>query len=68
MQKKSSKMNIEFGNYPMKPWINPKDNEGQSTFTVNQVNRMNFFLPPKGKEDLFIIKFGQTEPKYELTP
>lgn len=29
MGKKSSKLNIELGNYPLKPWINSKDNPGQ---------------------------------------
>jgi hypothetical protein len=30
---------------------------------------MNFFLPPKGKDDLFIIRFGiHNQTQYEITP
>ena len=69
MAKRSSKLNIDFGNYPMKPWINSKNNEGQIQHKVEDVARMNFFLPPKGKDDLFIIRFGnQNQTQYEITP
>lgn len=63
IEKKSSKLNIEFGNYPMKPWINAKDNEGQTSYLVEQVKRTNFFLPPKPKEDMFVLKFSDVTNK-----
>jgi len=32
------------------------------------VDKQSFFLPPRIKDDLIVVKFSQTEPKYELTP
>jgi hypothetical protein len=56
------------GNYPLKPWINKKDNPGQLQMRKQDVDKQSFFLPPRIKDDLIVVKFSQTEPKYELTP
>lgn len=62
-------VNIDFGNYPLKPWINKKDNPNQTTMKVADVKKQHFFLPPKSKEELFVVKTGDTTPaQFELTP
>jgi len=47
--------NFDFGNYPMTPWINEKDNPGQKTMKVADVKKKSFILAPKPREDMFII-------------
>ena len=64
----ASNLNFELGNYPMKPWINSKDNPDQTNYRVDQVKLQTFFLPPRPKDDLFVVKYAVHEPKLEVTP
>lgn len=60
-------LNMDFGNYPMKPWINKLDNPNQVMMKSGDVKTQNFFLPPRPRDDdLFILRLANDS--YELTP
>jgi hypothetical protein len=40
----------------MKPWMNEYDNPGQVEHKVEVVKLHEFFLPPRPKDDLFVVK------------
>ena len=46
---------FDFGNYPMTPWMNDKDNPGQKTMKVEDVKKKGIFLTPKPRDDLFVV-------------
>lgn len=50
----------------MKPWINSEDNPNQVNFKVEKVKLQDFFLPPRPKDDLFVVKLAPNEPKFEI--
>jgi hypothetical protein len=61
--------NFDLGNYPMTPWINDKDNPGQTTMKGDEVRKRPFIRPPNPREDLFVIHLSKTTPNhFELPP
>jgi hypothetical protein len=65
----SKPTNFDFGNYPMTPWLNDKDNPGQKTMKVEDVRKRGFIFQPKPKEDFFVIPLSYKTPStFEITP
>ena len=59
---------FDFGNYPMTPWINDKDNPGQTTMKAEAVRKLAFIRPPKTRDDLFVVHLTKTTPNnFEVT-
>jgi hypothetical protein len=59
---------FDFGNYPMTPWINDKDNPGQTTMKLEEVRKRAFIPPPKSRDDLFVVHLTKTTPNnFEVT-